>query len=100
MHLPSGLKVTAQNARSRSANFRDAFQRLGRQIDGWIRAEINRQAPQRQIVKETIRTYHFADNRVLDHASRMQIAAQELDKRFGELIAARQLSIYQKQIEE
>ena len=92
-HLASGLKVTGQNARSRQANLHDAFQRLGVLVAAWIRAEIRRTSPQRRISEETIRTYHYADNRVLDHASRHQIAAQELPKKFGELITARHLAL-------
>jgi peptide chain release factor 1 len=98
-HLPSGLKTTGQNSRSRAANFRDAFRRLGEQLKPWIKAEINKNNPQRQVSKETIRTYHFADNRITDHASRFRISADELDKRFEELIIARQQAMRQKIID-
>ena len=87
-HLPSGLKETGQNARSQQANFRDAFQRLGKRVGAWIRAELNAEA-RRTPSTETIRTYHFVDNRVVDHVSGFRISAGELDKRFGELIEAR-----------
>jgi protein subunit release factor A len=44
-------------------------------------------------VTETIRTYHYADNRVVDHASKLRIAASELDKKFGELVDARRAAM-------
>jgi len=92
-HIPSGLKETGQNARSRSANLRDAFKRLAARLEPWIRNEINRDNPRRQPSKETVRTYHFADNRIVDHASRFRITADELDKRFDDLIVARRLAM-------
>ena len=92
-HLPSGLKATSQTHRSRAANFRDAFQSLGQQIGEWVKTELNKQNPQRVVSDETIRTYHFADNRVLDHASRLQIAASEIEKKFGDMIAARRAAL-------
>ena len=85
--------MTGQNARSQQANLREAFQRLGVLVVAWIRAEIRNKSPQRKISNETIRTYHFADNRVTDHASKHQIAAQELPKKFDSLIVARRLAI-------
>jgi hypothetical protein len=36
-----------------------------------------------------VRTYHEPDNRVTDHASGMQIAYSELEKRLDDLIVAR-----------
>jgi peptide chain release factor 1 len=96
-HIPSGLKETGQTARSRQANLKEAFNRLGVRVKGWIINEINKETEQRTISNETIRTYHFADNRVVDHASGFKISAGELEKRFGELIEARHNI---KQIEE
>lgn len=87
-HISSGIKETGQNSRSRTSNFKDAFHRLGKRIEVWIKNEINKEN-QRVPSNETIRTYHFVDNRVIDHASKFKITAGELDKRFGELIEAR-----------
>lgn len=36
-----------------------------------------------------MRTYHEPDNRVVDHASGMEIAYSELEKRLDDLIVAR-----------
>lgn len=91
-HIPSGLKATAQRDRSRQTNFRNAFLDLGEKIAVWIREQINKESPYRQISKETIRTYHFVDNRVVDHLSGFRISADELEKKFGDLIVARQIA--------
>jgi len=92
-HLPSGLKAVGQRDRSRSANFRNAFRDLAAKIEPWIKQQISAESPHRQPSDVTIRTYHFADNRVLDHASGFRIAAKELDKRFDELVAARKMAL-------
>lgn len=99
-HIPSGLTATGQRDRSRTANFRSAFQDLGAKLKPWIEAQIRKQAPEISKTAETIRTYHFADNRVVDHASGFRISASELDKRFGELVAERQSAIINKIIAE
>ena len=88
-HLPSGLTATGQRDRSRAVNFRNAFNTLGAKLKPWVEEQIRKAAPESSKVTETIRTYHYADNRVTDHASRYRIAASELDKKFGELIDAR-----------
>lgn len=92
-HIPSGLQATGQRDRSRTTNFRNAFNDLGAKLKPWIREQIKKEAPERSKTTETIRTYHYADNRVTDHASRYRIAASELDKKFGELVDARQSTI-------
>lgn len=91
-HLPSGLKSVSQTHRTRTANFRDAFRALGAKIKDWVQAQLSREH-QRAPSNETIRTYHYADNRVVDHASGFRIAAKELDKKFGDLIEARKRSV-------
>jgi peptide chain release factor 1 len=91
-HVPSGLKIVSQRHRTRTANFREAFQSLGQKIKAWVEQQISRDH-MRRTSDETIRTYHFADNRVVDHASGHRIPARELDKRFGELIEARKKTI-------
>lgn len=92
-HLPSGLTATGQTERSRTANFRNAFRDLGAKLKPWVEAQIRKAAPERERAVETIRTYHFADNRVVDHASGHRIAASELDKKFDELVDARRSAI-------
>jgi peptide chain release factor 1 len=92
-HPLSGLSATGQRDRSRTTNFRNAFNDLGARLKTWIEAQIRKQAPEAVKVTETIRTYHYADNRVVDHASRVRIAASELDKKFGDLVDARRSTI-------
>jgi peptide chain release factor 1 len=99
-HIPSGLTATGQRDRSRSANFRSAFNALGAKLKPWIEEQIRKAAPESSKSTETIRTYHYADNRVVDHVSGFRIAASELDKRFGELIVARQSAILNRMIAE
>jgi len=88
-HLPSGLEASCTRHRNRKSNFSDAFQNLGEKLERWVQKEIQKENPERIVNNETIRTYHIADNRVKDHVSGYQIAASELDKKFGELIEAR-----------
>lgn len=99
-HIPSGLTATGQRDRSRTTNFRNAFNDLGAKLKPWIEAQFLKEAPERSRVAETIRTYHYADNRVVDHASGFRIAASELDKRFPELVDARQSAIVNQLIAE
>jgi peptide chain release factor 1 len=99
-HLPSGLGATGQRDRSRTANFRSAFYDLGAKLKTWIEAQIRKQAPEAVKVTETIRTYHYADNRVVDHASRTRIAASELDKKFGDLVDARRAALIDQMVTE
>ena len=86
-HLPSGIMVTAADNRDRPTNIRNAFKRMREPLLAWIRAQIGETVYPRS--NEVVRTYHEADNRVMDHASGEQIAWSELDKRFGEMVEAR-----------
>lgn len=86
-HLPSGIVVSAADNRDRPTNIRNAFKRLKPLLEAWIRAQIGEQTYPRS--SEVVRTYHEADNRVMDHASGEQIAWSEMDKRIGDLIEAR-----------
>jgi protein subunit release factor A len=86
-HVPSGITVTAGEARDRPSNMRRAFERLKPKLVAWVRAQIGEGDYPRS--DELVRTYHEADNRVTDHASGAQMAWSELDKRFGDMIEAR-----------
>lgn len=86
-HLPTGFMETGQSSRDRSANFRDAFQRLGKRVAAWVEAQIRHPPPPKS--DETIRTYHHVENRVKDHASGHVWTWDDLEKRFGEMIMAR-----------
>jgi len=92
-HILSGITATGQRDRSRATNFRNAFNDLGLKLKPWIEAQLLKDAPERNKVTETIRTYHYADNRVTDHLSRYRIAASDLDKKFCELVDARRDAI-------
>jgi peptide chain release factor 1 len=97
-HIPSRLKSTGQRDRSRQANFRNAFQSLGEKVKGWIIQELNKNSPYRQPSNETIRTYNYADNRVVDHASGCRFFIGQLDKKFDEIIIARRNAIQEKTV--
>lgn len=89
IHLPSGLKVTGQNHRSRQQNFKEAFRNLGQKLEEWILNQISKETIQRTVSDEVVRTYHFADNRVVDHLSGVRTSIDTLEKDFGKLIEAR-----------
>lgn len=86
-HIPSGITVSATESRERPANQRTAFQRLKPKLAAWVREQLNEGSGFRS--NETVRTYHAVDNRVKDHASGVQIAYSDLDKRFPDLVDAR-----------
>lgn len=88
-HLPSGLKAGCQNHRSRKQNFSEAFQKLGDQLKVWIKDQLHGEMIRRTTSDEVIRTYHHADNRVVDHASGFRMSWDELDKNFDQLIIER-----------
>ncbi len=88
-HIPSGLKSIGQRGRSRRQNFSEAFQALGKQLEGWIAAQINKEAPERIKNPSTIRTYHAVDNRIVDHLSGFRVAYDSMEQQFGALIEAR-----------
>jgi peptide chain release factor 1 len=95
-HIPSGLTGIGQVQRTRSANQKDAMRALAKHLVPWIQAQVRAGLPQRKVSYETIRTYHFADNRVVDHASGFTMAASELPKKFGDLIAARRSALLER----
>lgn len=97
-HIPSGLKTSASRHRSRKQNFSDAFQSLGKMLEAWIIAQINKENPGRVKSEEVIRTYHFADNRVVDHLSRHHTSASNLDGDFAEHIEARRNAIIEEKM--
>lgn len=86
-HIPSGITVQAADGRDRPTNMRKAFERLRPLLEKWIRQQIGEVDYPRNY--ETIRTYHEADNWVLDHASGHRFSWTELDKKFDEMITAR-----------
>lgn len=86
-HLPSGITVTSQDARDRPTNQRLCFERLRPKLEVWIRGQMGEVEYPRS--DDVIRTYHEADNRVLDHASGEQIAWSELDKKMDLMVRSR-----------
>jgi len=91
-HIPSGIKSIGQTERTRTGNFRLAFQNLGKKIEMWVKKQIALESVPRKKIDERIRTYHFVDNWVKDHLSGHTIPASLLDKKFGELITARNIA--------
>lgn len=65
-HLPTGIRVTAQNARDRVSNERDALDKLTARVKSFLHPEV---VKERFKAKETIRSYREPDNMVKDHAS-------------------------------
>ena len=70
VHLPTGLVTTGQEQRSLEQNRRDAFRKMAKLlVDRYLGEQQRARYPENV---ETIRTYHEPDNRVVDHASRLQ----------------------------
>ena len=65
-HNESGIKVTAQNFRSRDRNLKDAMYRMGELLREKYAPTATRP---REPVTEIVRTYNIAENRVVDAAS-------------------------------
>lgn len=65
-HLPTGIRVTAQNSRDRISNERDAMEKLTARVKSFLHPEV---VKERFKAKETIRSYREPDNMVKDHAS-------------------------------
>lgn len=86
-HVPSGITVTAADGRDRPANQRKAFERLRPKLETWIRAQIGEAVYPRS--DEIVRTYHEADNRITDHATGIQVAWSELDKKLDDMVRSR-----------
>lgn len=64
IHIESGLRAVGQRSRERGKNFEDAFRRVAAKL-------IARDSipAERRTAGEIVRTYHFEDNQVRDHAS-------------------------------
>jgi peptide chain release factor 1 len=88
-HIPSGFTAVGQTERTRNRNFSIAFQNLSEKLEPWIRADMKSESMVRTTSDETIRTYHMAENRIVDHESGLVIPASSLEKRFGDLLDAR-----------
>lgn len=89
-HIPSGIQVTAQTARDRATNQRNAFMSLKPRLTAWIKQQMKPAVDYHNT--DVIRSYHEADNRVKDHASGLTMAHSEVEKRFGDLVTARRLA--------
>jgi protein subunit release factor A len=84
--LPGNLEETSQS-RSRQESLRDCWKRIKPRIEAWIRSQINSEEYPRNY--EVIRTYNIPDNRVTDHASGVQMAWEDMEKHFGDMVEAR-----------
>ena len=91
-HIESGLSAECREGKSQHQNKATAFRRL-------VRLLVDRYAPKWKRERfgnlKTIRTYHEADNRVVDHASGLRLPyTVAMDKNgFDQMIAARRLAV-------
>lgn len=99
VHLPTGLMTTGQEQRSREQNQRDAFRKMARLLVERHLGESQRERYPQNV--QTIRTYHEPDNRVVDHASRLQLPYQlVVGKRdLSEMIEARRGAILKSRLD-
>jgi protein subunit release factor A len=94
-HLPSGIRVTAQNCRDRISNEREAMEKLTARVRSFYHPEV---VKERFKAKENIRSYREPDNIVKDHASGESFSYKEIvldadPDEFGKAIAARRNSV-------
>jgi protein subunit release factor A len=69
------MTETEQSHRERSHNQRDAFRRLARRVVGHY---VRSRQRERHRSLERVRTYDEPDNRVVDHASGLQLSYSEI----------------------
>jgi len=94
-HIPTGIRVTAQNARDRVTNERDAMEKLTTRVKSFLHPEA---VKERFKAKENIRSYREPDNIVKDHASGETFSYKEIvldadPEEFGKAIEARRNSL-------
>lgn len=94
-HIPTGIRVTAQNARDRVTNERDAMEKLTVRVKSFLHPEA---VKERFKAKENIRSYREPDNIVKDHASGSVFSYKEIvldadPEEFGKAIEARRNSV-------
>ena len=66
-HIETGLRAQSTKHRDRISNQRDAFTRLAQML-----IALDDKPIERRNSKEIVRTYHFEDDYVLDHATRVK----------------------------
>ena len=75
-HIESGLMTIGQNSRSRTQNFKEAFNELGVKLkEHYYPDTVKERAPNTDVV----RTYNIPDNRVVDHSSGHKEAYNGMD---------------------
>ena len=94
-HIPTGIRVTAQNARDRVSNERDAMEKLTVRVKSFLHPEV---VKERFKAKEQVRSYREPDNIVKDHASGEVFSYKEIvldadPEEFGKAIEARRNSV-------
>jgi protein subunit release factor A len=65
IHEPTGITANGTGSRSREDNKRDAYTTCRSRVEAYYHQDTERY----QAGHDRIRTYHAADNRVVDHAS-------------------------------
>lgn len=63
-HIPTELRAVGTGSRERSANLREALNRLAAKLEAF-----NHQPKERRFQNEVVRTYHFERGEVIDHAT-------------------------------
>lgn len=86
-HIPSGITTQSAEHRDRASNLRKAFERLRPLLLSWIRAQIGEKTYPRN--DEVVRSYNIVDNRVIDHASGLEMSWSEMEKKFDEMVNVR-----------
>ncbi len=98
-HIETGTQATCQDHRERSRNLRDAFHVLVERLRPWIERRVNGDHPSFDPVKDTIRTYHMADNRVKDHVSGLRMTWDQIEKDLSPMIEARLQEMIKSELE-
>lgn len=97
-HIPTGIRVTAQNSRDRVSNERDAMEKLTARVKSFLHPEA---VKERFKAKETIRSYREPDNMVKDLASDEVFSYKKIvldadADTVGEMITARRNAVLEK----
>ena len=85
----TGISANGTRNRSREANRRDAEAVLKARLYAHYHTDTERY----RAGSERVRTYHYKDNRVIDHASGLTVSIKEAETDFGRLIEARRMAL-------
>lgn len=91
IHVPTGITANGTNSRSREDNKQAAYTTCRSRVEAYFHEDTERY----QAGHERIRTYHAADNRVVDHASGMVDTYQSVMEKgaFEDMVKARAAAV-------